>query len=240
MEVAGFELRAEEDFQPDFPGLGKMLQGNELVFICNPNNPTSRVTASAEILDFISRHKKTSFLVDESYLPFVRETSLLELPIPDNLFILFSASKIYGIPGLRLGFLVSTAANLTLLSGRSKPWGVNRLAQVAGEYLLKNADGYVDAVVNFVERERPAFAAELSELPGVKVVPGRANFVLCRLTGTMTAPCLREKMLEHRIIIRDCSNFAALDDRYFRLSLKEKEQNRRCLTALREILGGNQ
>jgi threonine-phosphate decarboxylase len=117
---------------------------------------------------------------------------------------------------------------------------VNRLAQVAGEYLLKNADGYVDAVVNFVERERPAFAAELSELPGVKVVPGRANFVLCRLTGTMTAPCLREKMLEHRIIIRDCSNFAALDDRYFRLSLKEKEQNRRCLTALREILGGNQ
>ncbi len=239
MEVAGFDLQAGDDFAVDFPRLDTLLQGGELVFICNPNNPTGLVIRSEELLEFVVSHKKSHFLVDESYMPFVREMSLLHLPLPENLFVLFSASKIYGIPGLRLGFLVATAGNMALLAGRSKPWGVNRLAQVAGEYLLQQADDYVESVVSFVETERPAFAAELARLPGVEVIPGRANFILCRLTEKMNAPCLREKMLAHRIIIRDCSNFAGLDDQYFRLSLKETAENRRCLQAMEEVLGGS-
>lgn len=239
MEVAGFNLPAGEDFALDFSRLDTLLQGDELVFICNPNNPTGQVIQSAELLDCIARHKKSYFLVDESYLPFVREKSLLHLPLPENLFVLFSASKIYGIPGLRLGFLVATAGNMGLLAGRRKPWGVNRLAQVAGEYLLQHGDGYVESVVSFLEKERPGFAAELARLPGVEVVPGRTNFILCRLLHTINAPCLREKMLAHRILIRDCSNFAGLDDRYFRLSMKEPAQNSRCLQAMAEILAGS-
>lgn len=235
MEIAGVDLLPEDDFALHFSRLDEALQGGELVFICNPNNPTGQVIPSAELLEFVVGHKKSHFLVDESYLPFVREDSLLHLPLPENLFVLFSASKIYGIPGLRLGFLIATARNMALLAGRSKPWGVNRLAQVAGEYLLQQADGYVGSVVRFLERERPAFAAALAGLPGVAVVPGRANFILCRLLEKMNAPCLREKMLAHRIIIRDCSNFAGLSDQYFRLSLKEPAQNRRCLQALEEI-----
>ncbi|MDG4476246.1 pyridoxal phosphate-dependent aminotransferase [Thiovibrio frasassiensis] len=232
-----FTLTAEDDFSLDFNRLSARLAGGELVFLCNPNNPTGRVVASRELFDFILAHPASEFLIDESYLPFVNEPSLAGFPLPANLFLLCSSSKIYGIPGLRLGFLVANEEKMARFAVHRKPWGVNRMAQVAGEYLLTHGDSYVQSVRDFIGRVRPDFVARLSALPGVRVIPGAANFILCRLTGSMTAPQLREAMLLWRIMIRDCSNFSGLDDHYFRVSLQEPERNARCLAALAEILG---
>jgi threonine-phosphate decarboxylase len=195
------------------------------------------VVASRELFDFILAHPASEFLIDESYLPFVNEPSLAGFPLPANLFLLCSSSKIYGIPGLRLGFLVANEEKMGRFAAHRKPWGVNRMAQVAGEYLLTHGDSYVQSVRDFIGRVRPDFVARLSALPGVRVIPGAANFILCRLTGAVTAPQLREAMLLWRIMIRDCSNFSGLDDHYFRVSLQEPERNARCLAALAEILG---
>lgn len=237
LEVDFFNLREEEDFALDFNRLSARLTGGELVFLCNPNNPTGRVVPSRELMDFILAHPASEFLIDESYLPFVDEPSLAGFPLPLNLFLLCSSSKIYGIPGLRLGFLVAGEEKMARFAARRKPWGVNRMAQVAGEYLLTHGDGYVRAVCDFLGKTRPGFVARLAALPGVRVIPGAANFILCRLEGAMTAAQLREAMLKQRIMIRDCSNFAGLDGRYFRVSLQEPERNERCLAALAGILG---
>ena len=237
LAVDFFTLKAEEDFALDFNRLSARLTGGELVFLCNPNNPTGRVLASRELLDFILAHPASEFLIDESYLPFVGEPSLAGFPLPANLFLLCSSSKIYGIPGLRLGFLVANEEKMARFAAHRKPWGVNRLAQVAGEYLLTHGDGYVQAVRDFIEQTRPGFVARLAALPGVQLVPGAANFILCWLRGPLTAPRLREGMLRQRIMIRDCSNFTGLDARYFRVSLQEAERNERCLAALAGILG---
>ena len=238
METVDFNLRPEDDFEPDLDLLGKTLTGGELVFFCNPNNPTGRFVASADLHRFVIGHPDSFFLVDESYLPFLSEPSLLDLPLPDNLFVLSSFSKIYGIPGLRLGFLAATAENMARLSVRRKPWGVNRIAQLAGEFLMTRGNHYAEDVRQFVARTRPAFAAALEEIPGVHVVPGVVNFILCRLTGSVTADYLRERMLENRIMIRNCANFAGLDNHYFRLSLKDENNNNRCLAVLHTIIGG--
>ncbi len=237
LSVDFFTLKADEDFALDFNRLSARLTGGELVFLCNPNNPTGRVVASRELHDFILAHPASEFLVDESYLPFVNEPSLAGFPLPGNLFLLCSSSKIYGIPGLRLGFLVANEEKMSRFAARRKPWGVNRMAQVAGEYLLEHGDGYVQAVRDFLAQTRPDFVARLAALPGVRVIPGAANFILCRLSGLITAPQLREGMLSQRIMIRDCSNFTGLDAHYFRVSLQEPSRNARCLAALAGILG---
>jgi threonine-phosphate decarboxylase len=237
VEVRDFNLDPADDFVLDLPRLAGSLEGGELVFLCNPNNPTGALTPSRQLHEFIARHRASHFLVDEAYLPFTGEESLLDLPPLDNLLVLQSYSKIYCIPGLRLGLMVGPARLLARLREYSKPWGVNRLAQVAGEYLCQNADAYVAEVASFVARERKIVAEQMAELPGVTVVPGQANFLLGRLgQGLPGAGELRQLLLQRRFIIRDCANFTGLDERYFRLSLKDSATNRRCLQALAEII----
>ncbi len=240
LKPESFNLRPAEDFRLDLQRLARTIRGGELVFICNPNNPTSVLTPNDEILRFAERHQDSIFLVDESYLPFTREPSLLRRTMPENLVVLLSFSKIYGIPGLRLGFLAASTRFIARLKERVKPWGVNRLAQIAGEYLLQSSDQYVADVVSYLEKYRPAFTAELTALPDVQVFPAAANFILCRLAGNIRAARLREKLLEYRIMARNCENFAGLDDRFFRLSLKDEKSNNFCMSALRKILNNQQ
>ena len=236
LPVEDFPLSEADDFHLDFAQLTDSLTGNELVFICNPNNPSGGLTGSEELHTLIKSKPNSLFLVDESYLQFTREQSLLDLEPLTNLLILTSHSKIYGIPGLRLGFLTGAPERLAAISARNKPWSVNRIAQIAGEYLVSHGDDHVETVLRYTEEHRPTFVAALNGLPGVEVVNGVCNFILCRLTGSMRAGHLRQAMLAHRIIIRDCDNFTGLDDRYFRISIKDQDGNARCLDALRQIL----
>jgi threonine-phosphate decarboxylase len=236
LETTSFPLRSAEGFRLDLDRLTRALKGDELVFICNPNNPTGVLVPTLQLYEFVCSHPDSRFLVDETYLPFIKENSLLTLPIPENLYILRSFSKIYGIPGLRLGFVVASIDNIQRLSSRQRPWGVNRLAQVAGEHLIQHGESEVIGIADFIEKERPIFAAELEKLPGVRVVPGRAHFILSSLSGAMRAATLRNELLNHRIMIRNCASFTGLDDRYFRLSLKDEPANRKCIAALREVL----
>lgn len=237
MAVESFPLRPEEGFRLDLGRLSTHLAGGELVFICNPNNPTGGLVSSAALHDLARNHPDSVFLIDESYLSFLREPSLASFPQLENLFVLGSFSKVFGIPGLRLGFLIASEGGMHRLAARSKPWGVNRLAQIAGEFLLQHGDAYVEEAVCFLEQHRPAFVSGLAALPEVEVMPGESHFILCFLKGVMRAAELREKMLARRIMIRDCANFSGLDDRYFRVSMQSVAKNEQCLAALADILG---
>lgn len=237
LEVDTFNLTMENDFRLDLDLLQEELRGGELVFCCNPNNPTGGLTPTRELYDFIRINPDTFFFIDESYLPFIREKSLIEYDLIPNLYLLSSFSKIYGVPGLRLGFLISAADDFRRLSKGRKPWGVNSLAQVAGQYLLKYGDSYKEEVRDFVDRERLHFAESLESLPGVSVIPGRANFILSHLQGPVSVEKLQERLLEKRIMIRNCASFETLDNHFFRVSLKDQETNRFCLEVMHDILG---
>jgi len=236
MEVSTYPLRLEDEFRLDLKHLAGQMTGDELVFICNPNNPTGGCVSSSGLYQLAKAHPATVFLVDESYISFLPERSLMDFPMLDNLFVLGSFSKVYGIPGLRLGFLASSTSGLDILRRRLKPWGVNRVAQLAGEFLLQHGDAYVREVVGFLEASRPGFVETLAALPGVRVIPGEAHFILCLLTGAVRAGELRARMLEQRIMIRDCANFNGLDDRYFRISMQNEAKNLRAVELMRNIL----
>lgn len=238
MKVDLFELHHADGFQLDLRRLREALTGNELVFLCNPNNPTGGMIPSADLVGLAEENQGSSFLIDESYRSFLPDPSVLDYPLPANLYALGSFSKVYGIPGLRLGFLAASRENMTRLAQHREPWGVNRMAQVAGEFLLRDGDGYVDNVVRFLATHRPAFVKELAALPGVEVIPGTSHFILCFLSGAMRADVLCEKMLARKIMIRNCASFYGLDDRFFRLSMQSESKNAICLSALRDIMSG--
>ncbi len=223
------------DFAVDLEALAATLTGGELLFLCNPNNPTGHLVPVDRLLAFINKQPQTTFVIDESYLPFTQQASLVNEDLPENLFVLCSSSKIYGIPGLRLGFLVSSEKNMATLRQRCRPWSVNRLAQLAGEFLLAQGASYVASVQGYMASERPVFVKELENMAGLTVVPGQANFILCRLTA-MGADELAEKMLAEKIMIRNCASFDGLDNSFFRVSLKSAPANRLFLEALASAL----
>ncbi len=231
----GFSL-TPPDFKLSLAALTATLQGGDLVFICNPNNPTGTMTPVQELYEFVTSRPDVHFVIDESYLPFTHESSLVGLPRRDNLFILCSSSKIYGIPGLRLGFMVSSAETLQPFLAKQKPWVVNRPAQLCGEFLLQHGDEYVREVVAFLDRIKPGFVQELSKIDGVEPVAGVTNFILCRLQLPHKVADLQAEMLKQRIMIRDCCSFDSLGDNYFRISLQNEQQNKTFLQALTQCL----
>ena len=236
MDVELFELDHKDGFELDLDRLNAAITGGELVFICNPNNPTGAMIDSTSLISLAEKNPQSSFMVDESYCSFLQLKSLLDYSLPENMFVLGSFSKVYGIPGLRLGFLVASVENMAHLGARRKPWGVNRMAQVAGEFLLQHGDDYVTEVIHFLETHRPSFVEQLAAMPNVEVIPGDSHFILCFLKGDIRADTLAKRMLEHKIMIRNCANFQGLDERFFRVSMQREEKNARGLAILREVL----
>lgn len=237
LPVRSLSLRPEDNYRFDFDRVARALRGGEIVFICNPNNPTGVLAPNHELHGFIGAHPSSSFLVDESYLPFTREISLLDRPILPNLLVLSSYSKIYSIPGLRLGFLTASADHLARLAGLRKPWGVNRLAQIAGEFLVAGGEEHRHKTLSHLEVQLPAVIEMLAGLPGVRTIPGSGNFILSRLQSRIPVSELHQRLLqEYRIMVRDCGDFEGLPENYFRISIKADPDMRLFAEAARRIL----
>ena len=236
LHTVSFLLRPEDDFLLDLDRLDAFVRKGDLVFVCNPNNPTARMTGSRALYGLVRARDDVAFVVDESYVHFLDRESLLDFsPFPENLLLLSSYSKIFGIPGIRLGFLVAFPERLAPFTERGRPWGVNRLAQIAGEFVLSRGRGYQDEVRRLIAAERPRVAAALASLPRITPVPGEANFILSRLDG-IGADELARRLLAKRIMIRNCANFTGLDKSFFRISLKKPEENDRFLRELAAAL----
>ncbi len=237
-KVDYFFTKAKENFEPDIAALRQKIPGHEIVFICNPNNPTG-IFLSREILSALIREfEENVFVVDESYLDFVgtfRDSLLSLRPFPENLVVLRSFSKVYRIPGLRLGYAVAGNDLAKKLWSEYLPWSVNRLAQIAGPWLLQQ-DQYLEAVRAMVRTERTRIIPQIKSLPGVHCFEGRVHFFLLHLEN-LEAYHIWERLLKgYFILTRDASNFIGLDSHYLRIALRSPEENDRLIEALREVL----
>ncbi len=237
-KVDYFFTRADENFEPDIEALRQKIPGHEIVFICNPNNPTG-VFLNQEILSaLVQEFEKTVFVIDESYLDFVGtlKDSLLSLrPFPKNLVVLRSFSKVYRIPGLRLGYAVSGNELVQKLWSVYLPWSVNRLAQIAGPWLLQQ-DQHLEAVRATVRTERARIIPQIKALPGIHCFEGRVHFFLLHLKNLEAHHVWERLLRDHLILTRDASNFIGLDSHYLRIALRSFEENDRLIEALSEVL----
>jgi threonine-phosphate decarboxylase len=210
-------------------------EGADLVWLGNPNNPTGQLWPRPALVRWLEAFPRTLFVVDEAFLPFLpdeAEHSLVPLlgRLP-NLVVLRSLTKLYALPGLRLGYAVAHPDLAERLRDQLVPWSVNALAQAAGVAALDDAA--------FLRRTRAWAGAELpfvnETLAGLtrnlEPVPSQAVFVLFRVRG-LTAAWLAGALCESGIAVRDASNFVGLDAHYVRVSLRSPEHNRVLLWAL--------
>ncbi|GFK92949.1 Cobyric acid synthase [Fundidesulfovibrio magnetotacticus] len=237
MDVEGLPLRHEDALALDPGALRARLAASgarRAVFIARPNNPTGLDVPAQDVRGLAREFPEHLFVVDEAFGSFVEGFESLAGEATGNVAVLLSLTKMFAVPGLRLGLAVMDEALAGKLRAGLAPWNVNVLAQAVGERALADQD--------FEERSRKAAASlreplarELAGLPGVSVWPGRANYLLCRLERP-EVPALRAALLKRRIAVRDCSNFAGLDARFFRVAVRPQADNERLLDALADHL----
>ena len=159
----------------------------------------------------------------------------LDIVKGDNGIVLRSMTKFFGIPGLRLGYALSSSTMAERLDAMGGPWSVNTLALVAGVAALQDRE-HNRQTVEYIRQERRSFFERLSEIQTVKVYPSSANFLLAEIIDGMSATELRDRLMHQRLLIRDCSNFMGLSPRFFRVAVRTAEENDRLVGALNKIL----
>jgi threonine-phosphate decarboxylase len=220
-----------DGFKIETQRIEEELAGHDTVFICNPNNPTGTLISSHALEDLCRRYPAVTFIIDESYLPFAEQpesASMTNAGLP-NAIVLNSMSKIFRIPGLRIGFLHAADSNISRLKHYMRPWTVNSVAQAAVRYLMTHSSevhAFITDSRKYLDAEKAYMLAQLSSNAALKPYASTTSFMLARLAEPLTAPEVLAFLRQDRILIRNCANFAGLSEKFVRISIKTREDNR--------------
>ena len=211
--------------------------------VVNPDNPSGNYICKQELLALVAwaKEKKICLLIDESFVDFADEanSTLIEqalLEANPHLFVMKSISKSYGVPGLRLGVLASGDTDaIAQMKKDVAIWNINSFAEFYLQIAEKYQKDYQKALV-LIRQERARFQKELAALPGLRIIPSQANYVMAELTGGLTARQLTKALLcKHDLFIKDLSGKLP-GKQYIRLAVRSTADNDRLLSALKEEL----
>jgi threonine-phosphate decarboxylase len=232
-----FPLSPDDGFRLDPCQLMQRLRPEtDLVLLANPANPTG-VGIDSTVIETIARGVREQALVavDEAFVDFCPQRSVLgAVRFHSNLYVFRSLTKFFAIPGLRAGYLAGPAAGVARLRAAKEPWTLSVPALAAAEACLKQ-ENYRRRTLEAIPALRRDLARGLEGL-GVRVFPSEANFLLARLEEEQTSHHLAAELRRRGILIRDCSDFPSLDERYVRVAVRTEEENARLLQAVSEIL----
>lgn len=231
-----YQLKGAASFALDGGFLNFIAPDTDMVFLCQPNNPTGRTIPHTLLTAVLGRcHQVGALLVvDECFCDFLDAPGAFTmkglLGKYENLLILKAFTKLYAMAGLRLGYcLCSDRGLLNAMRNAGQPWPVSGPAQAAGAAALKETE-YVRTVRTLISAQRPRLAGELTRL-GFQVIPGEANYLL------FFSPIpLLEPLRRRGILIRDCGNYAGLCDGWYRTAVRDRADNDRLIAALEEIV----
>ncbi|MGL4366421.1 MAG: threonine-phosphate decarboxylase CobD [Cetobacterium sp.] len=228
-----------KDFSLNENMLLDFITDEDVVVMCNPNNPTGKfqnLEKIKKLADFLERKNKKLF-IDEAFIEFVdnwkdKTAFLLK---HKNVFILRALTKFFALPGVRLGYgLTYDEAILNEIKNIREPWSVNGVAEIAGKTMLLDTL-YIHETENWIKKEKLWFYEELCKIDNIEVTPTETNFILVKLLND-NAKSFRKKMIENGVLVRDASNFMFLDESYIRLAIKDRKKNEQVLEALRRVL----
>lgn len=234
-DIDYFYLKKEKDFELG-EDLFNALENTELLFLANPNNPTGRGLDKAYLKELLEICLKKNIIVvlDESFIEFCRDYISMtgEINNYDNLLVIRSATKLFAIPGVRLGYMAG-AAHLLKRIGRVLPeWNISIFAQEAGTACAGERE-YIQKTEDYVKTEREFLYDGLKEL-GLYVYKGEANFLLF-----YSETPLYTALLDKGILIRDCRNFKGLSEGYYRAAVRQRQDNEKLLKAIGECIEEN-
>ncbi len=235
-EILYVPLKAEDAFQPTQAVIDQLTPDIRLLFLCNPNNPTGVVLSKEILIPLLERCKALDIIcmVDECFNDFLEEaeevTLVQELEDYPNLVILKAFTKMYAIPGVRLGYvLCSDEALLDKMYAVGQCWSVSTLAQTAGCAALREID-FVKATVQLITKEREKMREGLERL-GYTVYASRANYLF--FYGNNRP--LDILLYQEGLLIRNCDNYEALEKGYFRIAVKSPDENHYLIQQIERI-----
>lgn len=238
--ISYYNLNEDNNFTIDIDILDHIVKRVDIMFLCNPNNPTGIPLKKEIVLKIAHKCKanNTFLVVDECFVEFLEKeedyTIKEYINLNDHVIILRAFTKIYAMAGLRLGYILTS--NLKVIDGISKvgqPWSVSQVATVAGIAALKE-ESYVKETKKYIKENREYLKMELKRL-GFKVFNSKANYIFFKCKNKGIEKYLRNK----DILIRSCSNYVGLNDSYFRIAVKSRNDNIKLIQAIRDFLKEN-
>ena len=218
--------------------LEELTEDIDLVFLCSPSNPSGQVIELVLMEQILTRceEKKIRLVLDECFIEFLEEaqkyTMVKKVTDHPSLFLVQAFTKMYGIPGLRLGYAMTSDAKLReSMQQIRQPWSVSVPAQAAGiEALTEREEQRVQKIRNKIVEEKMRMEKKMREF-GIRFIPTKANFFLLYSESS-----LFERLLEQGVLIRNCENYRGLKKGWYRIAVRTKEENDVLLRALETIL----
>lgn len=237
-ELLPVALEADAGFAPPDTGvLEAALARCDGLFVGNPNNPTGTVFPRQLLLNLAETFPGKWLLVDEAFVQFVDQpdevTLIKEEPPPANILVFRSLTKLFALPGLRLGAVVGHPDSISRLRQLKEPWSVNRIAEKVALRLIDCTE-YEKQLANLMRRERPRVFARLEKIAAFQPLEPAANFLLARWRLTEELDDLLLFMMRSGIHLRDCRNFPGLENNYFRMAIRRPEENDRLLSLMQD------
>ena len=225
------------DLNKDLPEFQKMISKKNCIFLCNPNNPTGVLLKKKNILKILeSAHDKSAMVfIDECFIELVssKNNSIISyLKEFDNLFILRSLTKSFGLAGLRIGYGLGNKKMIEILQKIKIPWNVNWLAQKSSIIALSDKS-HLSKTMKLVKKESQFLVDSISKIKGFSCYNSQTNFILIK--STIKSNLIQNKLLKKNILIRNCNSFRGLDDHHIRIAVRTRKENLKLIEAFRKL-----
>lgn len=234
--ITYYRLKEDNDFYIEEDILDYINNDLDLIFICNPNNPTGVITKKDLLKNILIKAKKCNvmLIIDESFLDFIEENLSMIKYVSEykNLIIIKSLTKFFALPGIRIGYAICSNIYLKEKIEKISPaWNINILAEIATKTGLKD-ENYIKESRKFIKNEKKYLYNELKEIKGLKVYEPSVNFIFLK---TLIKINLKDELLKNNILIRSCSNYKGLRDVHYRIAVRTHEENALLINSIRNI-----
>jgi threonine-phosphate decarboxylase len=211
---------------------------SQAIFICNPNSPTGRRMALRDIRQIADVVNRIGcwIIVDEAFMDWGPSHSLMNhMAKCPRLLILRSFTKFFAIPGIRLGYVVGEATVVETIRKHLPPWSVNHVAQAAGLAALQDSR-FRSRSQRFMQQERDRFLRDLRTVPGLRVMPSQANFVMVEIADDLVTEDIVVRLRDEGIVVRNCQTFSGVTQSALRFAVRLKRDNQRLIFILKKIV----
>ncbi|MGG5461737.1 threonine-phosphate decarboxylase CobD [Clostridium sp. B9] len=236
-KISHYLLKDKYSLDSDF--LNEINSDIDILFLCNPNNPTGALIEKDLSLKILEKARDNGCTVvfDESFLDFVKDgekyTLTKELNEFNNLIIVKSLTKLFAFPGIRLGYgLSGNSEYIEEINKVSTPWSVNTVADYAGRQALEEKE-YIKESIEYIEKENKFLYEEINKIKNIKIFKGAVNFLFFEIKKEID---LRGELLKKGILIRSCCNYIGLNKRFYRIAVRTREENLELLKELKAII----
>lgn len=214
------------DVAYDAQGFIEAVDGSVCVFVCNPANPAGSLIPKSVVAQIISAASdaNATILVDECFMEMSsrNESVMGQVSHHDNMILLRSMTKSFGLAGLRAGYCITHPETADKLRRIRIPWSVNGMAQTAGIVALQHPE-HVQAGRDHAQQEISYIQDTIRHAPGIKLYHTDANYMLIRTEAQ--AHIVQRRLLKHNILVRDCSSFEGLDSHHIRIGVKRRRED---------------